>query len=36
VEDLVYGSGLSFRDHGEYELKGIEERRHLYEVEGVA
>jgi class 3 adenylate cyclase len=36
VKDLVYGSGLSFKDHGEYELKGIEERRHLYEVEGVA
>ena len=32
VRDLVAGSGLAFDDAGEYELKGIRERWHLYRV----
>ncbi len=32
VKDLVAGSGLSFEDHGEHELKGVPERWHLYRV----
>lgn len=35
VKDLVYGSGISFKDRGEYELKGIEEKRRLFAVERV-
>jgi class 3 adenylate cyclase len=35
VRDLVYGSGISFREQGEYLLKGIEEKRRLYSVESV-
>ncbi len=30
VRDLVAGSGLAFEDAGEYELKGIPGRWHLY------
>ena len=32
VKDLVAGSGLSFSDAGEHELKGVPERWHLYRV----
>jgi class 3 adenylate cyclase len=32
VKDLVAGSGLSFGDAGEHELKGIPDRWHLYRV----
>jgi class 3 adenylate cyclase/predicted alpha/beta hydrolase len=32
VKDLVAGSGLTFEDAGEYELKGIPDRWHLYRV----
>ena len=32
VKDLVAGSGLTFEDSGEYELKGIPDRWHLYRV----
>jgi class 3 adenylate cyclase/pimeloyl-ACP methyl ester carboxylesterase len=32
VKDLVAGSGISFKDHGTHQLKGIPEPRHLYEV----
>ena len=32
VKDLVAGSGLSFDDRGEHELKGLLERRHLFAV----
>lgn len=32
VRDLVFGSGVSFADRGEHDLKGIEEKRHLYAV----
>jgi pimeloyl-ACP methyl ester carboxylesterase len=32
VKDLVAGSGIEFEDRGEYELKGLPERRHLYVV----
>ncbi len=32
VKDLVAGSGLTFEDAGEHELKGVPERWHLYEV----
>jgi len=32
---LVYGSGISFNERGEYLLKGIEEKRRLYSVESV-
>lgn len=35
VRDLVYGSGISFNERGEYLLKGIEEKRRLYSVESV-
>jgi len=35
VRDLVYGSGISFSDRGEYALKGIEEKRRLYSVNSV-
>jgi len=30
VKDLVVGSGLSFEDAGEHELKGIPDRWQLY------
>ena len=36
VKDLVYGSGVSFADRGEYELKGVGEKRRLFSVEAVA
>jgi pimeloyl-ACP methyl ester carboxylesterase/class 3 adenylate cyclase len=32
VKDLTAGSGLVFEDVGEYELKGVPERWHLYRV----
>jgi len=32
VKDLVAGSGLSFEDRGEHELKGVPERRRLFRV----
>ena len=32
VRDLVSGSGLSFEDAGEHELKGVPDRWHLYRV----
>jgi class 3 adenylate cyclase len=31
VKDLVAGSGLTFEDAGEHELKGVPDRWHLYE-----
>jgi class 3 adenylate cyclase len=30
VKDLVAGSGLSFEDRGEHELKGVPGTWHLY------
>lgn len=30
VRDLVAGSGLSFTDSGDHELKGLGERRRVY------
>ena len=35
VRDLVVGSGIEFREHGEKELKGVPGRWHLYAVAGV-
>jgi class 3 adenylate cyclase len=32
VKDLVAGSGLTFEDRGEHELKGIPDHWHLYGV----
>jgi class 3 adenylate cyclase len=32
VKDLVAGSGLTFEDAGEYELKGVPDRWHVYRV----
>ena len=32
VKDLVAGSGLSFGDAGQHELKGVPDRWHLYRV----
>ncbi len=32
VKDLTAGSGLSFEDAGEHELKGVPDRWHLYRV----
>jgi pimeloyl-ACP methyl ester carboxylesterase len=32
VKDLVAGSGLVFKDHGEHELKGVPDRWQLYAV----
>jgi class 3 adenylate cyclase len=32
VKDLVAGSGLTFEDAGDHELKGIPDRWHLYRV----
>jgi class 3 adenylate cyclase len=34
VKDLTAGSGLTFEDAGEHELKGIPDRWHLYRVVG--
>jgi class 3 adenylate cyclase len=34
VKDLVAGSGLTFEDRGEHELKGVPDRWHLYRVVG--
>jgi class 3 adenylate cyclase len=34
VKDLVAGSGLSFEDRGEHDLKGVPDRWHLYRVVG--
>ena len=34
VKDLVPGSGLTFEDAGEHELKGVPDRWHLYRVVG--
>jgi len=34
VKDLVAGSGLTFEDAGEHELKGVPNRWHLYRVVG--
>jgi class 3 adenylate cyclase len=34
VKDLVVGSGFSFLDAGEHELKGVPDRWHLYRVAG--
>ncbi len=34
VRDLVAGSGLTFEDAGEHELKGVPDRWHLYRVSG--
>jgi class 3 adenylate cyclase/pimeloyl-ACP methyl ester carboxylesterase len=34
VKDLVMGSGLTFEDAGEHELKGVPDRWHLYRVVG--
>ena len=34
VKDLVAGSGLSFEDAGEHELKGVPDRWRLYRVVG--
>ena len=34
VKDLVAGSGLSFEDAGEHELKGVPDTWHLYRVVG--
>ncbi len=34
VKDLVAGSGLTFEDAGEHELKGIPDRWRLYRVAG--
>jgi class 3 adenylate cyclase len=34
VKDLVVGSGLTFEDAGEHELKGVPDRWHLYRVAG--
>jgi class 3 adenylate cyclase len=32
VRDLVAGSGLTFEDQGEHELKGVPDRWRLYRV----
>jgi len=32
VKDLVAGSGLTFEDDGEHELKGVPDRWHLHRV----
>jgi class 3 adenylate cyclase len=34
VKDLVAGSGLTFEDADEHELKGVPDRWHLYRVVG--
>jgi class 3 adenylate cyclase len=35
VKDLVYGSGIKFVNKGEFELKGFEEKKHLFSVADV-
>jgi class 3 adenylate cyclase len=35
VKDLVYGSGIKFVNKGEIELKGFEEKKHLFSVADV-
>ena len=35
VKDLVAGSGLTFEDLGEHDLKGVPDRWHLYRVAGI-
>ena len=35
VKDLVAGSGLTFDDAGEHELKGVPDRWHLYRASSV-
>jgi class 3 adenylate cyclase len=35
VKDLVYGSGISFKDQGERELKGVEEMKRVYTVKAM-
>ena len=32
VKDLVAGSGVTFEDAGDHELKGVPDRWHLYRV----
>jgi class 3 adenylate cyclase len=32
VKDLVAGSGFTFTDAGEHDLKGVPDRYHLYAV----
>ena len=32
VKDLVIGSGLTFQDRGEHELKGVPDAWHVYSV----
>jgi class 3 adenylate cyclase len=34
VKDLVVGSGLTFEDAGQHDLKGVPDRWHLYRVVG--
>jgi class 3 adenylate cyclase len=34
VKDLVVGSGISFEDRGEHELKGVPGTGSLYAIEG--
>jgi class 3 adenylate cyclase len=34
VKELVAGSGLTFEDAGEHELKGVPDRWHLFRVVG--
>jgi class 3 adenylate cyclase/pimeloyl-ACP methyl ester carboxylesterase len=34
VKDLTAGSGLTYEDRGEHELKGVPDRWHLYQVGG--
>ena len=36
VKDLVAGSGVSFIDRGEHQLKGVPDRWHVYQVSAVA
>ena len=36
VRDLVAGSGISFEDRGEHELKGIADAWHLFAVADTA
>jgi class 3 adenylate cyclase len=33
VKDLVFGSGISFADRGEHELKGVPERWRVFVVQ---
>jgi pimeloyl-ACP methyl ester carboxylesterase/class 3 adenylate cyclase len=36
VKDLVAGSGISFTDRGQHQLKGVPDQWHLYQVASVA